>query len=80
MKNTQKTSIYYNSYNVVNTVIEFADKANNRIDACVDYSRPSLAVDIVALKKAFVDAKGRGVKLRYVTEITSDNVSYCKSF
>ena len=55
-------------------------KANNRIDACVDYSRPSLAVDIVALKKAFVDAKGRGVKLRYVTEITSDNVSYCKSF
>lgn len=78
MKNTQKTSIYYNSYNVVNTVIEFADKANNRIDACVDYSRPSLAVDIVALKKAFVDAKGRGVKLRYVTEITSDNVSYCR--
>jgi hypothetical protein len=39
--------------------------------------RPSLAVDIVALKKAF-DAKGRGVKFRYVTEITSDIVSYRK--
>ena len=51
MKNTQKTSIYYNSYNVVNTVIEFADKANNRIDACVDYSRPSLAVDIVVIEE-----------------------------
>jgi two-component system sensor histidine kinase VicK len=74
----QKTSVYHNPYNVINTVIEFVDKANNRIDACVDYTRPSLAVDIAALKNAFVDAKERGVKLRYVTEITSDNVSYCK--
>ena len=60
MKNTQKTSIYYNSYNVVNTVIEFGGKANNRIDACVNYSRPSLVIDIAALKKAFVDARKRG--------------------
>jgi signal transduction histidine kinase len=30
------------------------------------------------LKKAFIDAKDRGIKLRYVTEITGDNVSYCK--
>jgi signal transduction histidine kinase len=54
------------------------DKANNRIDACVDHTRPSLTFDIASLKKAFVDAKDKGVKLRYVTEITSDNVSYCK--
>ena len=78
MKNARKTAIYYNPYNVINTVIEFVDKANHGIDACVDYTRPSLTVDIAALKKAFIDAKERGVKLRYVTEITSDNVSYCK--
>jgi hypothetical protein len=53
MKNSkQKTSIYHNPYNVINAVIEFVDKANNRIDACVDYTRPSLVVDIAALKKA----------------------------
>jgi two-component system, OmpR family, sensor histidine kinase VicK len=74
----QKTSIYYKQYNVINTVIEFIDKSSSRIDACVDYTRPSLIVEIAALKKAFVDAKDRGIKLRYVTEITSDNVSYCK--
>src|SRR5919106_799342 len=78
MRNPRKTAIYYNPYNVINTVIEFVDKANQRIDACVDYTRPSLTVDIEVLKKAFVDAKERGVKLRYVTEITSDNVSYCR--
>jgi two-component system, OmpR family, sensor histidine kinase VicK len=77
-RSKQKTSIYYKPYNVINTVIEFVDKSSSRIDACVDYTRPSLIVEIAALKKAFVDAKDRGVKLRYVTEITSDNISYCK--
>lgn len=60
MRNPRKTAIYYNPYNVINTVIEFVDKANQRIDACVDYTRPSLTVDIEVLKKAFVDAKERG--------------------
>jgi two-component system, OmpR family, sensor histidine kinase VicK len=50
----------------------------DRIDACIDYSRPSLAIEIEELKKAFLDAKSRGVKLRYVTEITKDNIRYCK--
>jgi hypothetical protein len=74
MKNIQKTCIYHNPYNVINTVIEFVDKTKV---GCVGYTRPSLAVDITALEKASIDAKERGVKLRYGTEITCDNVSYC---
>jgi two-component system, OmpR family, sensor histidine kinase VicK len=78
VRSKQKTSIYYKPYHVINTVIEFIYKSGVRIDACVDYTRPSLIFEIAALKKAFVDAKNRGIKLRYVTEITDDNVSYCK--
>jgi two-component system, OmpR family, sensor histidine kinase VicK len=78
VRSKQKTSIYYKPYHVINTVIEFIYKSGVRIDACVDYTRPSLIFEIAALKKAFVDAKNRGIKLRYVTEITGDNVSYCK--
>jgi hypothetical protein len=37
-----------------------------------------LAIEIEELKKAFLEAKSRGVKLRYITEITEDNVGYCK--
>ena len=54
-RSKQKTSIYYKPYNVINTVIEFIDKSSSRIDACVDYTRPSLIVEIGALKKAFVN-------------------------
>ena len=62
----------------MNTVLQFLYQTNGKIDACVDYTRPSLTIDIVILKKAFLDAKKRGVKLRYATEITKDNISYCK--
>jgi hypothetical protein len=74
----ERTEVLHDEQNVVNTVLQFASKAKSRIDACVDYTRPSLAIGIEQLKKAFLDARNRGVKLRYVTEVTENNVGYCK--
>ena len=75
---SERTIVLHGEQNVVNTVLQFTSKAKSRIDACVDYTRPSLAVEIEQLRKAFLSAKRRGVRLRYVTEITEDNVIYCK--
>src|SRR5215471_1640376 len=44
----------------------------------MDSTRPSFAIGIESIKRAFVDARNRGVKLRYLTEITDANISYCK--
>src|SRR5918999_2899101 len=33
---------------------------------------------MIEVKKAFHDAKKRGVNLRYITEITGENISFCK--
>jgi two-component system, OmpR family, sensor histidine kinase VicK len=74
----ERTEVVYGIDNVINIVLQFLSQTNNKIDACVDYTRPSLAIDFLALKNAFLNAKKRGVKRRYVTEITKDNVSYCK--
>src|ERR687887_1451072 len=75
---SETTEVLHGKQNVVNTVLQFTSKARSRIDACVDYTRPSLTIEIEELRKAFLDAKRRGVRLRYVTEITKDNVGYCK--
>jgi hypothetical protein len=72
------TKVLEGDHNVVNTILQFVSNAKNRIDACIDSSRPSLAIENGRLKKAFFDARRRGVKLRYVTEVTEDNVAYCK--
>ena len=42
------------------------------------YTRPSLAISIKQIKDAFLSAKRRGVKLRYITEINHHNFEDCK--
>jgi signal transduction histidine kinase len=72
------TQVFHGVDIVMNTILQFLHQTEGRIDACVDYTRPSLAIDILVLKEAFLAAKTRGVKLRYITEITKDNIFYCK--
>jgi signal transduction histidine kinase len=64
--------------NVIDAELEFFANSKKGIDTCMNYTRPSLAVILEPIKKAFLDAKGRGVKLRYLTEITRDNIAACK--
>ena len=77
-RGTEKTEVYYNPFRVVSTVIDFIDNATGRIDGCVDQTRPLLLNDIEALRTAFNEARKRGVKIRFVTEITDDNITHCK--
>jgi two-component system, OmpR family, sensor histidine kinase VicK len=70
--------VFYGVDAVINIVMQFLNHTNKTVYACVDQTRPILTLDILVLKKAFEDAKRRGVKLMYVTEITKDNLSYCK--
>jgi two-component system, OmpR family, sensor histidine kinase VicK len=72
------TRVFYGVETVISTVIEFLNQTSNVVYACVDQTRPILTLDILVLKKAFEDANSRGIKLLYITEITKDNLSYCK--
>jgi two-component system, OmpR family, sensor histidine kinase VicK len=64
--------------NVLNAELQFFSNARKRIDTCMNYTRPELAIMLEQINKAFLHAKGRSVVLRYITEITKDNISYCK--
>ena len=74
----ERNEIVYGQENVVNQELGFFSNSKNRIDTCMDSSRPSLAIGIEPIKKSFLDAKRRGVELRYLTEITGQNISSCK--
>jgi len=75
---SEKTEVVYGTSNVLNTEIQFFSNARFKVDTCMEYTRPSLALRIDSIRKSFLDAKGRDVKLRYITEITIENISYCK--
>ena len=72
------TRVFYGVETVIKTVIEFLTRTGNIVYACVDQTRPILTLDILVLRRAFEDAKRRGVRLLYITEITKDNLAYCK--
>ncbi|HEY6164701.1 MAG TPA: hypothetical protein VIW25_07300, partial [Nitrososphaeraceae archaeon] len=74
----ERTKVLHGRQNVINRVLQFTSNSKSTIDACIDYTRPALTIEIEQLKNAFLDAKSRGVKLRYVTEVTDDNIVYCK--
>jgi two-component system, OmpR family, sensor histidine kinase VicK len=78
IKSKNITRIFTGVGTVINTIIEFLDQTNNVVYICVDQTRPILTLDTETLKEAFIRAKKRGVKLRYITEITEDNITYCK--
>ena len=42
------------------------------ITSCGDYKAPLLTIEVL------LNFKKRGIKLRYITDITKDNISYCK--
>ena len=75
---SEKTEVVYGTSNVLNTGIQFFSNARLKVDTCMEYTHPSLALRIDSIRKSFLDAKGRDVKLRYITEITTENISYCK--
>jgi two-component system, OmpR family, sensor histidine kinase VicK len=49
-----------------------------RSDNCGGIRSPSIIVTPEPVRKAFVDIKNRGVKTRFITRITKDNLHYCK--
>ncbi|MGB8024197.1 MAG: HAMP domain-containing sensor histidine kinase [Nitrososphaeraceae archaeon] len=76
----ERTELYYGTENVLNAELRFFANSKEKIDSCMNYTRPQLAIEIEQIKKALIDIKRsrRGVKFRYLTEITSENISFCK--
>jgi signal transduction histidine kinase len=47
-------------------------------DLCLDIIGPSVILETEPIKNAYFELKNRGVKIRMITEVTKDNLHYCK--
>jgi signal transduction histidine kinase len=50
----------------------------SKMDICADSTWPSVAMGVDVFRNALIALKKRGVRSRYITTITKDNLSYCK--
>jgi hypothetical protein len=55
--NTYMTKLLEGDQSVVTTILQFVSNTKDRTDACIDYSRPSLAIEIEELKKHFLTSR-----------------------
>lgn len=63
--------------NITNTIAKFQRNIKKDWCACGDSSIPAFSMS-EKIKRGYVDAKGRGVRIRYVTQITKGNLVHCK--
>jgi nitrogen-specific signal transduction histidine kinase len=62
----------------INKILQTLSKVEYRFDNYSDVRYPSIIITTEPVRKAFVDVKNRGVKTRFITEITKDSLHYCK--
>jgi len=73
---SERTEVTHGEENVTNAIPQFLSKAD-RIDSCADRKAASLAIGGESYKKLLLDLN-RGIKIRYIIEVTSGNIHYCK--
>ncbi len=73
------TRVFHGSEKEDSTIIDFIRRSKNKIDFCTSSGPHSLVRKIEAVKNALIVAiKERGIKYRFLTEVTAENIEYCK--
>ena len=74
----EKTEFFYGAEATTIEAVSFLARIRKSYDVVVDTNAASVVIEIESFKNAYVSMKERGVKMRSVTEMTKDNVKYCK--
>jgi hypothetical protein len=76
--NAVKSEILYGADNIVKRTIQDFHTIKERLDNCIDSTGPYVFFKAPIVWKELVGLRSRGVKLRFITEITKDNINYSK--
>jgi two-component system, OmpR family, sensor histidine kinase VicK len=74
----ETTEILRGAEDTTRAVVLFFRNANT-VNACADSLAPSVAMGVEPIKKCYEELKSRNAEVRWITEITKDNLSYCKA-
>jgi signal transduction histidine kinase len=75
-KKHEKTEMIIGEEATTKRVREFFSNVSKKFDGCANPTAPSIAMTI--FRDAYEHMKTREVKIRWITDITKDNLTYCK--
>ena len=75
---TNKSEILYGVENAIGRELYFMSNVKEKMDIFFDHRAPSIVVGVEEYKNGYIEIRSRGGKIRALTEITKDNLVYCK--
>ena len=76
---SRRTSeILYGAENAVGRGVQFMQNVNRKMDIFFDHNAPSIVINIEEYRNGYGDIIKRGARIRAFTEITKENLPYCK--
>jgi hypothetical protein len=81
LADTGRLEVLHDTATIINTYLHILHNADSRWDYFADARSLSLIPSAFeVIKKAILEAKVRGTRLRFITEITKENISCTKVF
>jgi len=77
-KNLDEKTIVVYGEETTKLTLKVLNNSKHQWDNYTNYEGPIIAMGLEPLKKGMENAYLRGVKIRYISEITSNNINYCK--
>jgi two-component system, OmpR family, sensor histidine kinase VicK len=77
-KEEEKTELLYGIENAVSRGAQFMQNVKIGMDLFGDKNGPSIIIEYDVYKNNYIDVIRRGGKIRLITEITKENIHYCK--
>jgi two-component system, OmpR family, sensor histidine kinase VicK len=64
--------------NIINITLNRFSLTKYRIDSCIDKSNPMTIITTEPIVNGIIENNKRGIKSRVITEVTKDNILYCR--
>jgi two-component system, OmpR family, sensor histidine kinase VicK len=74
----EKTEVLTNPEDIDRVIHQTFSNILHNYGTCIDAYGPTVVMSIESMKKRLIAAHARGIKIKFVTEITKDNLPYCK--
>jgi two-component system, OmpR family, sensor histidine kinase VicK len=78
VKEEEGTRTIYGVENTISIYLSCFDRSKQRLDSCGDSGLISVIINTQSIRNAYFEILRRGVKTRFITQITEHNVEDCK--
>jgi two-component system sensor histidine kinase VicK len=74
----ERTEVFYGPEDAMKILLQAMRNVKKEAVTCSDAQSAGFSMTIEPVRQGFIDFKKRGLKIRSITEITKENLEYCK--